>query len=76
MPTYQYRCQEYDTTFERTETISEHEAAKPMPKMWEHEGFCCTSAYLRGDVKEELKGTLRPNSRVLVIDEEPRASGR
>jgi hypothetical protein len=47
-----------------------------MPKMWEHEGFCCTSAYLRGDVKEELKGTLRPNSRVLVIDEEPRASGR
>jgi putative FmdB family regulatory protein len=29
MPTYQYRCQECDTTFERTETISEHEAAKP-----------------------------------------------
>lgn len=29
MPTYQYRCQKCDTTFERTETISEHEAAKP-----------------------------------------------
>jgi putative FmdB family regulatory protein len=29
MLTYQYRCQECDTTFERTETISEHEAAKP-----------------------------------------------
>jgi len=29
MPAYQYRCQKCDTTFERTETISEHEAAKP-----------------------------------------------
>jgi putative FmdB family regulatory protein len=29
MPTYQYRCQKCDSTFERTETISEHEAAKP-----------------------------------------------
>jgi len=25
-----------------------------MPKVWEQEGFCCTSAYLRGDVQEEL----------------------
>jgi hypothetical protein len=23
-----------------------------MPKVWEQDGFCCTSAYLRGDVKE------------------------
>jgi hypothetical protein len=30
-----------------------------MPKVWEQEGFCCTSPYLRGDVKEELKGILR-----------------
>jgi putative FmdB family regulatory protein len=28
MPTYQYAAK-CDTTFERTETISEHEAAKP-----------------------------------------------
>ena len=29
MPTYQYRCEECRKTFERTETISPHEAAKP-----------------------------------------------
>jgi putative FmdB family regulatory protein len=29
MPTYQYRCAECERTFERTETISEHEKAKP-----------------------------------------------
>jgi putative FmdB family regulatory protein len=28
MPTYQYSCQECEKTFERTETISEHEVAK------------------------------------------------
>jgi len=29
MPTYQYRCEECGKAFERTETISEHEVAKP-----------------------------------------------
>jgi putative FmdB family regulatory protein len=29
MPTYNYRCEKCGTTFERTETISEHETAKP-----------------------------------------------
>jgi putative FmdB family regulatory protein len=28
MPTYQYRCKECGKSFERTETISEHEKAK------------------------------------------------
>ena len=28
MPTYQYRCNECSKSFERTETITEHEAAK------------------------------------------------
>jgi putative FmdB family regulatory protein len=28
MPTYQYRCKECGKMFERTETISEHEAVK------------------------------------------------
>jgi len=27
--TYQYRCEECEKTFERTETMSEHEVAKP-----------------------------------------------
>ena len=29
MPTYQYRCEKCGKTFELTETMSEHEAAKP-----------------------------------------------
>ncbi len=29
MPTYAYRCESCGETFERTETISEHETAKP-----------------------------------------------
>jgi putative FmdB family regulatory protein len=29
MPTYQYRCEECGKMFERAETISEHEVAKP-----------------------------------------------
>jgi putative FmdB family regulatory protein len=28
VPTYQYRCRECGKSFERTETISEHDAAK------------------------------------------------
>ena len=29
MPTYQCRCEQCEITFERTETISEHEVAEP-----------------------------------------------
>jgi putative FmdB family regulatory protein len=29
MPTYQYRCEECEQTFERTETMAEHDVAKP-----------------------------------------------
>jgi putative FmdB family regulatory protein len=29
MPTYQYRCEKCGKAFERTETISEHDTAKP-----------------------------------------------
>jgi putative FmdB family regulatory protein len=29
MPSYQYRCAECGKAFERTETMSEHERAKP-----------------------------------------------
>jgi hypothetical protein len=36
--------------------------------VWEQEGFCCTSAYLRGDVKEELKGPFDPTRARLRTD--------
>ncbi len=29
MPTYEYRCEKCDKAFERTESFTEHEAAKP-----------------------------------------------
>jgi putative FmdB family regulatory protein len=29
MPTYAYRCEQCEETFERIETVSEHEKAKP-----------------------------------------------
>jgi putative FmdB family regulatory protein len=29
MPTYQYRCEECEKTFERTETMAEHDVAEP-----------------------------------------------
>ena len=29
MPTYQYRCEKCEKTFERTETMAEHEVVKP-----------------------------------------------
>ena len=50
MPTYQYRCEKCGKTFECTETMSEHEAAKPQ---------CPNPLYLVvclcGDIQEELK---------------------
>ena len=49
MLTYQYRCQACEQTFERTETISEHEVAK------EQEGLCYAGSRLRGDFKKELR---------------------
>jgi predicted nucleic acid-binding Zn ribbon protein len=36
MPTYQYRCEECGKAFERTETISEHEKAKPWESIRHH----------------------------------------
>ncbi len=29
MPTYEYRCEKCGAAFERTETVAEHEGAKP-----------------------------------------------
>ena len=29
MPTYQYRCEECEKTFERIETMAEHDVAEP-----------------------------------------------
>ena len=56
MPTYQYRCEECGKAFERTETISEHEKAKPQcPKCGSNEGVRCTGSCLRRNVKEELR---------------------
>ena len=49
MPTYQYRCEKCGKTFECTETMSEHEAAKPFPFVWK-------------DCRERHNGIpLRPN---------------
>jgi putative FmdB family regulatory protein len=54
MPTYQYRYEKCGKTFERTETMSEHEAAKPQCPNCEQEGVRCTWSCLRGDIQEEL----------------------
>ena len=55
MPTYQYRCEECGKAFERTETISEHEKAKPQCPKCGSKGVRCTRSCLRRDVKEELR---------------------
>ena len=52
MLTYQYRCQACEQTFERTETISEHEVAKPKNGQ---EGLGYAGSRLRGDFKKELR---------------------
>ena len=61
MPTYQYRCEECRKTFERTETISEHEAAKPQcPKCGSKKVSAVPSLCRRGDIQEELKMEVLP----------------
>jgi putative FmdB family regulatory protein len=55
MPTYQYRCEKCGKMFERTETMSEHEAAKPQcPNCGSKKVVRCTWSCLRGDIQEEL----------------------
>ena len=59
MPNYQYRCRECEETFERTETISEHEVAKPQcPKCRSKKVSAVPIFRLRSDIKEELRATL------------------
>jgi putative FmdB family regulatory protein len=55
MPTYQYRCEKCGKKFERTETISEHEAIKPKcPKCGSKKvSFVPGNVYV-GDRQEEL----------------------
>ena len=51
MPTYQYRCRECGKSFERTETISEHENAKVRcPKCEPFAGYPRFDAGARGFV--------------------------
>ena len=55
MPTYQYR-EECRETFERTETISEHEAATPQcPKCGSKKVSAVPGRVLRGDIQKELR---------------------
>jgi len=54
VPTYQYPCKECGRTFERTETISEHEVAKPQCPKGGGKRVRCTGPRLLGDIKEEL----------------------
>ena len=57
MPTYQYRCRECGKSFERTETITEHEAAKARcPKCDSKKGDPSTGSYSRRDIQEKLGG--------------------
>jgi hypothetical protein len=55
VPTYQYRCERCEITFERTETISERGGEAEMPEMWEQEGLGYAGSRLRGDIKKELR---------------------
>ena len=56
MPIYQYRCAECERTFERTETISEHEKTKPQcPECGSKGRVGCACSCLRGNIKEELR---------------------
>ena len=56
MPTYQYRCEKCGKTFERTETMSEHEAAKPQcPNYRSKKVSAVPGRVYVGDIQEELK---------------------
>ena len=53
MPTYQYRCNECGKSFERTETITEHEAAKVRcPKCNSKKGDPSAGSRSRRDIQE------------------------
>jgi putative FmdB family regulatory protein len=56
MPTYSYRCEKCGKKFDRTETMSEHEAAKAKCAKCgsKNRGVCCTGPRLRGDYEEKL----------------------
>ena len=55
MPTYQYRCSECGKSFERTETITEHEAAKARcPKCNSKKVTQVPGRVHRRDIQEEL----------------------
>ena len=61
MPNYPYRCRECEETFERTETISEHDVAKPQcPKCRSKKVSAVPSSRLHSDIKEELRAILAP----------------
>jgi putative FmdB family regulatory protein len=56
MPSYQYRCEKCGKRFERTETISEHEAARPQcPKCGSKKVTFVPGPCVRDHIEEELK---------------------
>jgi putative FmdB family regulatory protein len=57
MPTYQYRCEKCGKRFERTETITEHEAVKPQCPKCGSKKVTFVPGRLRGDFQEELNAT-------------------
>ena len=60
MPTYQYRCGECGKSFERTETITEHDASKVRcPKCNGKKVTPSTKSRSRRDIEEKL-GVIDP----------------
>jgi putative FmdB family regulatory protein len=56
VPTYQYHCNECGKSFERTETITEHEAAKmKCPKCNCKKSDPSSGSRSRRDIQEELE---------------------
>ena len=66
MPTYQYRCEECEKTFERTETISEHEVAKPKCPTCGSKKVSVVPGRV-GDIKEELKAHRIRSNRLRLL---------
>jgi putative FmdB family regulatory protein len=54
VPTYQYRCRECGKSFERTETISEHEKAKVRCPKCDGKNLTQVPGRVRRDIQEEL----------------------